>query len=51
MVENLLFIAKDLLRSLGIMEFTKDEKNYTAYVAERVMIVLSIELEKGIIIE
>lgn len=33
------------------MELTKDEKNYTAYVAERVMVVLSIELEKGIIIE
>ncbi|MBU5313423.1 hypothetical protein KQI38_15470 [Tissierella carlieri] len=51
MVENLLFIARDLLRSLDIMEFTEDKKDYIAYVASRVMAVLSIELEKGIVIE
>ncbi|MCQ4925276.1 hypothetical protein NE686_19385 [Tissierella carlieri] len=51
MVESLLFIARDLLRSLGVMEFTEDEKDYIAYVASRVMAVLSIELEKGIMIE
>lgn len=38
-------------RFLGIMEFTEDEKDYIAYIAERVMVVLSIELEKDIIIE
>ena len=51
MVKNLLFITRDLLRSLGVMEFTEDEKDYIAYVASRVMAVLSIELEKGIMIE
>ena len=51
MVESLLFIARDLIRSLDIMEFTEDEKDYIAYLASRVMAVLSIELKKGIIIE
>ncbi|MCQ4921712.1 hypothetical protein NE686_01325 [Tissierella carlieri] len=51
MVESLLFIARDLLCPLDIMKFTEDEKDYIAYVIERVMAVLSIELEKGIMIE
>ncbi|MBU5311543.1 hypothetical protein KQI38_05845 [Tissierella carlieri] len=51
MVESLLFIARDLIRSLDIMEFTEDEKDYIAYLASRVMAVLSIELKKGIMIE
>ncbi|CAK7070459.1 hypothetical protein [Tissierella sp.] len=51
MVKNLLFIARDLLRSLGIMEFAEDERNYIIDVAERIMVVLSIELEKDIIVE
>ena len=50
MVESLLSIARDLLHSLGTMDFTEDERDYIAYVAERVMAVLSIELEKGIIV-
>jgi hypothetical protein len=33
------------------MEFTEDEKDYIAYIASRVIAVLSIELKKGIIIE
>ncbi len=51
MVESLLFIARDLIGSLDIMEFTEDEKDYIAYLASRVMAVLSIELKKGIMIK
>ena len=50
-IVDLLFIARDLLCSLGIMDFTEDGRDYIAYVAERVMAVLSIKLEKDTIIE
>jgi hypothetical protein len=33
------------------MDFTEDGRDYIAYVAERVMAVLSIKLEKDTIIE
>ena len=50
-IVDLLFIARDLLCSLGTIDFTEDERDYIAHIAEKVMDVLSIELEKGIIIE
>lgn len=46
MVEDLLFIARDLLHSLSLTEFTEDEKDYVINVAERVIDISLIELKK-----
>lgn len=46
MVEDLLFIARDLLHSLSLTKFTEDEKDYVINVAERVIDISLIELKK-----
>ncbi|WMM26635.1 hypothetical protein RBU61_08150 [Tissierella sp. MB52-C2] len=46
MVVDLLFIARDLLYSLGIMKFTEDERNYMAGVLKKVIDVSLVELEQ-----
>ncbi|SHE87049.1 hypothetical protein SAMN02745784_02059 [Tissierella praeacuta DSM 18095] len=50
MVESLLFIARDLLCSLDLMEFTEDERDYIIGVVKRIIVVTIIELGKDVMI-
>lgn len=49
MKDDLLFIAKNLLYSLDLTEFTEEERRYTSNLIRKIVLILLIELriEKG----
>lgn len=46
MIEDLLFIAKNILIQINVLDLTEDEKDYIVNVVRKVIFMLLIELHK-----